>query len=70
MRISRYALEKMAERNIGRATLNAVLASGEVMGVGRLDNVHLELLGFRAVVDPRTLTVVTVYETYVPRRAK
>lgn len=62
MRISRHAEERMAERNIGRATLNAVLASGEIMGKDQNDNVHLELLWFRAVVAPVTETVVTVFE--------
>lgn len=69
IRLSHHAQARMAERNIGPATLNAVLASGEVMGV-RLHNVHLELLGYRAVVGPRTMTVVTVYETNVQRRTR
>lgn len=62
MRISMHARQRMDERNIGPATLNAVLADGEIMGWDKYDNVHLELLGFRAVVAPLSQTVVTVYE--------
>ncbi|WP_319543185.1 DUF4258 domain-containing protein [uncultured Pseudodesulfovibrio sp.] len=63
MRVSVHAQQRMAERNIGSATLNAVLADGEVMGRDRYENVHLELFGYRVVVAPATETVVTVYET-------
>ena len=72
MRISAHARQRMIERNIGPATLNAVLADGEIMGRDRQENVHLELFGYRAVVAPATRTVVTVYEnrsqTKVQRR--
>lgn len=74
MRVSAHARDRMTERNIGPATLNAVLADGDIMGRDQYENVHLELLGFRAVVAPATQTVVTVYEnrsqTKVRRRTK
>lgn len=62
MRVSVHAQQRMAERNIGMATLNAVLADGEVMGTDHRDNVHIELCGYRAVVTRDGRMVVTIFE--------
>lgn len=74
MRVSVHSRERMFERNIGPATLNAVLVDGEIMGTDQNDNVHLELFGFRAVVTQDAGTVVTVFEnrsqTKVRRRTR
>lgn len=60
--VTRHARERMDERGIGRPTLEAVLRHGEMRWSERSLRVICDLFGFRAVVDPLSGQVITVYE--------
>ncbi|MGE4293319.1 MAG: DUF4258 domain-containing protein [Desulfovibrio sp.] len=63
LRLTAHAQDRMDRRGIPLPALLGVLAAGKCLGLDRMGRcLHLELCGYRAVVDVPLATVVTVYE--------